>query len=177
MIAHVIPFLKEEEEEEGETADGFKGDTATRKYTHEDYVAGAEECLLIEEEMAELEDADPDYLDQLEREALAEDPELVAEIVTDVLKQDETLLKEIASSLEKDAPEAVKDADGMLEDGQKLENRPDVVGFIVAKLLGDEENFGLLDKFDEALSEHFFDDEFYDDYGEEEVGIGGGEEL
>ena len=179
MVGHVLPFLSNE----GDDGDPNKGDdnninkdavTHKTSFTHEEFVKGAEECLLIEEEMAELEEHDPEYLEQLEREALAEDPEIVAEIIEDVLKQDNTLLVEIAAKLMKDTPDVVKEMEGMLGEDEKLETRPDVVGFIVAKLLSDEENLGLLDEFDEALSEHFFDD---DDEWDDGENIGGGDEL
>lgn len=97
IIEHVLPYVLEEEEsgddnnnDESESSSGKKDDTITKAYTHEDYILGAEECLNIEAEMIELEDTDPEYLDQLERETLAEDPEIVAEIISDVLKQDES---------------------------------------------------------------------------------------
>lgn len=176
MVGHVLPFLSNEGDDPNQGDDNnINKDAITHKtsFTHEEFVKGAEECLLIEEEMAELEEHDPEYLEQLEREALAEDPEIVAEIIEDVLKQDNTLLVEIAAKLMKDTPDVVKELEGMLGEDEKLETRPDVVGFIVAKLLSDEENLGLLDEFDEALSEHFFDDDEWDD-GED---IGGGDEL
>ena len=180
-MLHVIPYLKEEEEEEM-NADGWKGDgddeddATTKKYTHQDFVEGALECLQIEEEMAELEEDDPEYLAQLEREALADEPELVAEIVADVLKQDEALLKDISSELERhhSDSEAVKEAEGMLGKGETLEHRPDLLGSIIARLLGDDQNLEFLEKFDEALSEHFFVE---DDWNYEENDIGGGDEL
>jgi len=173
MVSHVLPFLLEEELEE-EKSGGDEGDATTKTYTHEEFVQGAEECLLIEDEMNQLEKDDPDYLAQLEREALEDDPEAVAEIVADILKQDDVLLKSIAAKLEKDAPEVVKEMEGMLGEGEKLEARPDVVGFIVAKMLSEETNLDILDELDEALSQFFIDDE----WGDEEVGdVGGGDEL
>lgn len=171
MVEHVLPYLLDEDEEKPN--EGEEGNAASKTYTHEDYVRGAEECLLIEEEMIQMEEDDPDYLAQLEREALAEDPELVAGIISDVLKQDDKLLKEITSKLLKDTPDVVKEMEGMLGEGEELESRPDVVGFIIAKLLSDEENLELLDEFDEALSDHFYAQE----WGEDESDVGGGDEL
>lgn len=177
MTTHVLPYLLEEEGED-KIGDSYVEDAPTKTYTHEEYVLGADECLLIEDEMHQLEEDDPEYLAQLEREALAEDPEVVAEIVADVLKQDEKLLKEISAKLLEDSPEVVKEMEGMLGEGEKLESRPDVVGFIVAKLLGEENNLDLLDNFDEALAEHYFGDyDIDEDWGDEETDVGDGDEL
>lgn len=174
MVSHVLPFLLEEEDGD-EKSDGDEGDATTKAYTHEQFVQGAEECLMIEDEMTQLEEDDPEYLAQLERDALAEDPEAVAEIVADVLKQDDKLLKDIAAKLEKDTPEVVKEMEGMLGEGEKLENRPDVVGFIIAKLLSEDKNLDILDELDEALG-HFFQED-WDDYEEDVADVGGGDEL
>jgi hypothetical protein len=175
MTSHVLPYLLDEEEsKEGTSGEG--GESASTTYTHEDFVRGAEECLLIEDEMNRLENEDPDYLAQLEREALVDDPDIVAEIVADVLKQDNILLKEIATKLMSDVPELVNDMNSMLGEGEKLENRPDIVGLIVAQLLSDDQNLDILDEFDEALSERYFRE---DDLGEdpESIDLMGNDEL
>lgn len=169
LETHVLPFLFDELGE-GDEQTIEEGDKPARTYTHDDFVKGAEECLMIEEEMDQLEESDPEYLAQLEREALHDDPEMVAEILADVLKQDETLLKDIANKLLADAPETVKEMEGMLGEGEKLEDRADVVGFIVAKLLAEDENLHLIDELDEALSQHLYD------WADDED-IGDGDEL
>ena len=48
MEGHVLPALigVEEDEEAG------VGETVDREFTHDDYVRGAEECLLIEDEVS-----------------------------------------------------------------------------------------------------------------------------
>jgi len=180
IVEHVLPYVLEEEESDDDNADenssSNKDDTTiTKTYTHEEYVLGAEECLNIEAEMIELEESDPNYLDQLERESLAEDPEIVAEIISDVLRQDEKLLKDIAEKLLKDAPDVVKEMEGMLGD-EKLNTRPDVVGFVIATLLSvpDQDNaISILDEFDNALAKLFDGtEEIYD-----ETQIGNGDEL
>ena len=176
MVSHVLPYLLDEEESEGNEPDDGGGDALPKIYTHEDFVRGAEECLLIEDEMNRLEKDDPEYLAQLEREALEEDPDIVAEIVADVLKQDETLLKEIATKLLSDVPELVTEMNIMLVEGEQLEDRPDIVGLIVAQLLSDEQNLDILDVFDESLSDHYFHDEKGED-GEESIGTMGNDEL
>lgn len=175
-----MPYVLEEEEsgdgnnnaDENSSSSNKDDTTITKAYKHEDYVLGAEECLNIEAEMIALEETDPDYLDQLERESLAEDPEIVAEIIADVLQQDEKLLKDIAEKLMKDAPDVVKEMEGMLGD-EKLNTRPDVVGFVIATLLSDPEqdNISILDEFDSALAELFDEtEEMYDE-------VGNGDEL
>jgi len=75
-----------------------------------------------------------------------------------VLKQDDMLLREIANKLETD--EASKHAVLQLADllgGEKLENRADAVGFLLAELLQD--NPDILDEFDEAISAMLDDDQ------------------
>lgn len=173
----MLPFLYDEEIEEEEdeysaatyVPDKHDNEKPKKVRTHEDYVKGAEECLLIEEEMDQLEEDDPDYLEELEREALLNDPEMVAEVLADVLKQDNALLTEIASKLTVDAPDTVKEMEGMLGEGEALHERPDVVGFIIAKMLAEEQDLGILDELDHALATHFHA------WGDES--IGGGDEL
>lgn len=170
MLSHVLPYLLDGEETEGNEPREEEGAALVpQAYTHKDFVQGAEECLLIEDEMNRLEKDDPEFLAQLEREALMDDPDLVAEIVADVLKQDATLLNEIASKLMSDVPELVKEMNGILGEGEKLVNRPDVVGLIVAQLLSDEQNLDILDEFDGALSDHYFRE---DDWDEDPESIG-----
>ena len=76
---------------------------------------------------------------------------LSPQVITDVLKQDSMLLREIANKLETD--EASKQAVSQVADllgGEQLENRADVVGFLLAELLQD--NPYILDEFDEAIA-------------------------
>ena len=150
MDSHVLPFLSEDEDDP--TIAGRESSSTTRTHAHADYVRAAEECLLIEDEMERLEVDDPEYLSELEREVLRDDPTIVAEIIENVLEEDEELLRGIASKLIEDAPEIVREMEGMLGEGERLEGRPDVVAFIVARLLSDDQNLDLLDEFDAALS-------------------------
>ena len=199
-MEHVLPYVLEDDEEESgddnaddNSSSSNKDDTTiTKTYTHEEYVLGAEECLNIEAEMIALEESDPEYLDQLERESLAEDPEIVAEIISDVLKQDEQLLNDIAEKLMKDAPDVVKEMEGMLGD-EKLNTRPDVVGFVIAAFLSDPDQdnaMSILDEFDNALADLFDENDAHqsstlmhrrlNDVPEEiydETQIGNGDEL
>jgi hypothetical protein len=88
----------------------------------------------------------------LEREALKDDPTMVAEIIANVLGDDDVLLTNIISKLRTDAPDVVRDMEGMLLEGEPLGSRPDVVAIIIARLLSDEQNLDLLDEIDDALS-------------------------
>mmetsp|Transcript_10025 Transcript_10025/g.18020 ORF Transcript_10025/g.18020 Transcript_10025/m.18020 type:complete len:241 (+) Transcript_10025:284-1006(+) len=182
MTDHVLPYLYEDEEEDKPDGDETDADATTktttpRTYTHDDYVQGAEECLMIEEEMTQMELDDPDYLTQLERDALIEDPEIVAEVIADVLSQSESseLLKEIASTLMKEAAVAVHNVEGMLEEGEALEERPDVVGYIIAKLLSEDDNLDILGELDDALAK-LVEDWHEEEHYEEWQGLGGGED-
>mmetsp|Transcript_14418 Transcript_14418/g.33533 ORF Transcript_14418/g.33533 Transcript_14418/m.33533 type:complete len:212 (+) Transcript_14418:90-725(+) len=145
MEEHVLPFLFEDDENSGDP----------RSYSHEEYVRGAEECLLVENELSQLGE---DELDSLEMEALEDDPELLAQVITDVLKQDDMLLREIAYKLETDgaSKQAVLQVADLLS-GEQLENRADVVGFLLAELLQDNPN--ILDEFDEAIAALLDDDQ------------------
>ena len=80
-------------------------------------------------------------------------------------------MKDIAEKLMKDAPDVVKEMEGMLGD-EKLNTRPDVVGFVIATLLSDPEqdNISILDEFDNALADLF--DESEEIYDEERIGNG-----
>eukprot|EP00956_Cyclotella_meneghiniana_P005064 scaffold6277_cov54-Cyclotella_meneghiniana.AAC.3 len=145
LEGHVLPALVTEIDE-GEN-EGV-GDSKNRDFTHHDYVRGAEECLMIEDEMIRLQDEDPDLIRQLEREALEEDPDTFADMITQIISNDKVLLKEITEKLAEDE-ELMADAKEMLEMGETLETRPDVIGFLFAKYLAEDPS--LLDEFDELF--------------------------
>lgn len=181
MIEHVLPTIVDDEAEDTPNKeDGSSGDV--KKYTHEQYARGAEECLLVEAEMDRLAKEDPEALDQLEREALEDDPALLAEIISDVLSQDKQLLKDVATKIKNadDKAEIVKDiTEEMLNDGEQLEDRPDILGYLVATIIIDDPEF--LDEFDEQLAEGgWYDEEDWEEeYDEENIGdnLGGSDEL
>jgi hypothetical protein len=179
MIEHVLPTIVDEAEDTPNKEDGSGGDV--KKYTHEQYARGAEECLLVEAEMDRLAKEDPEALDQMEREALEDDPALLAEIISDVLSQDKQLLKDVATKIKKadDKAEIVKDiTEEMLNEGEQLEDRPDILGYLVATIIIDDPEF--LDEFDEQLAEGgWYDEEDWEEYEEDNYGdnLGGGDEL
>merc|ERR1712008_109985 len=146
-----------------------------------DFVRGAEECL---EEEADL------ILTQPERKLLAGEPEAVIAAVTDALDEDEEWSKEIASKLAIAMPGAVEEAKDLLEAGEKLEDRSDVIGRIVTRLLSGEENtfflgdihYVLQELVDELVGVHDEDgdddeeddgDDEEDDGDDDEYGAGG----
>lgn len=94
-----------------------------------------------------LQDENPDYLQQLEREALLEDPEIFAEMITQIISNDDALLEEITTKLAGDR-ELMADANELLEEGETLSDRPEVIGVLLAKYLSEDPS--LLDEF-EAL--------------------------
>lgn len=67
-------------------------------------------------------------------------------MITQLLSQDETMLKEITTKLAQDNQELMHDAKELLLEGETLEDRPDVLGILLAKYLSEDP--GLLDEFD-----------------------------
>lgn len=166
MVEHVLPAIVEDDDD---NADDEKKKVV---YTHEQYAMGAEECLLVEAEMERLAKEDPEALDRLEREALEDDPDILAEIISDVLQQDAKLLHDVVAKIKgaEEKAEIVKDiTEGMLSEGEKLEDRPDVLGYLVATIMIEDPSF--LDEFDAQLAEGFdFDSEDWEEYDQEEEG-------
>eukprot|EP00573_Skeletonema_grethae_P010476 CAMPEP_0201698114 /NCGR_PEP_ID=MMETSP0578-20130828/17248_1 /ASSEMBLY_ACC=CAM_ASM_000663 /TAXON_ID=267565 /ORGANISM="Skeletonema grethea, Strain CCMP 1804" /LENGTH=230 /DNA_ID=CAMNT_0048184557 /DNA_START=12 /DNA_END=704 /DNA_ORIENTATION=- len=176
MIEHVLPTIVDDDDEDNNNNNSNgAGEEGTKVYTHEQYAMGAEECIMVEAEMERLAVEDPEELERMEREAMAEDPDILAEIIADVLEQDEKLLTDVASKI-KDATihaDIVKDiVEGMLNEGEKLEDRPDVLGYLVATIMVEDPDF--LDEFDDQLAEEFF---HYDSEDWEESDETMGDEL
>ncbi|KAL7482954.1 hypothetical protein ACHAW6_008605 [Cyclotella cf. meneghiniana] len=165
LKSHVLPTLLGMDED-GEVG---VGEVKERAYTHEDYVRGAEECLMIEDEVNRLEDEDPEFLEQLEREALLEDPDMFAEMISQIISKDESLLKEITAKLAEDN-DIMTEIRSMLEENEKLEERPDVLGRLLAKYLSEDPS--LLDEFDELfeLVEEAVNGDDEENFGTEEEG-------
>uniref|UniRef100_A0A7S0THR7 Uncharacterized protein n=1 Tax=Skeletonema marinoi TaxID=267567 RepID=A0A7S0THR7_9STRA len=160
MVEHVLPTLIDDDDSSGEK----------KVYTHEQYAMGAEECIMVEAEMERLAMEDPEELERMEREAMAEDPDILAEIISDVLQQDAQLLKDVATKIKDAADHAdiVKDiTEGMLSEGETLEDRPDVLGYLVATIMVEDPSF--LDEFDAQLAEEFYGEDYdSEDYWDEE---------
>ena len=177
MVDHVLPAIVDEDDDNPAIVD-----EATKKvYTHEQYALGAEECLMVEAEMERLAKEDPEALDRMEREALEDDPDILAEIISDVLQQDVQLLNEVAAKIKAadDKAEIVKDiTEGMLSEGETLEDRPDVLGYLVATIMVEDPSF--LDEFDSQLAEGIDEQEivYWDEMNQdEENGDNMGDEL
>ena len=109
-----------------------------------------------------LQDEDPNYLEELEREALLEDPEIFAEMITHIISKDEDLLKEIVAKLSEDK-ELMADASDLLADGETLENKPEVVGILLAKYLSEDPS--LLDEFEKLFDIEVVDEDNMDTDG------------
>ena len=169
MEEHVLPTIIDDD------------DMGEKKaYTHEHYALGAEECIMVEAEMERLVEEDPEELERMEREAMAEDPDILAEIIADVLQQDAKLLKDVAAKIKDavDHADIVKDiTENMLNEGDKLEDRPDILGYLVASIMVEDPEF--LDEFDAQLSEDLFEEgfDYEDDFDESESSEIMGDEL
>ena len=169
MEEHVLPTIIDDD------------DMGEKKaYTHEHYALGAEECIMVEAEMERLAEEDPEELERMEREAMAEDPDILAEIIADVLQQDAKLLKDVAAKIKDavDHADIVKDiTENMLNEGDKLEDRPDILGYLVASIMVEDPEF--LDEFDAQLSEEFFEEgfDYEDEFDESESAEIMGDEL
>lgn len=169
MEEHVLPTIIDDD------------DMGEKKaYTHEHYALGAEECIMVEAEMERLAEEDPEELERMEREAMAEDPDILAEIIADVLQQDAKLLKDVAAKIKDavDHADIVKDiTENMLNEGDKLEDRPDILGYLVASIMVEDPEF--LDEFDAQLSEEFFEEgfDYEDEFDERESAEIMGDEL
>ena len=134
---NVLPYLLESDE------DAEEGN-AERAYTHSDFVKAAEECLSMSMDL----EMDGQWYNRYD---MQQDPEMM---ITDILIQDEDLLKEIVAKLSKakgrpEILEEIKSNGIMIEEGEGLEDRPDIIGFYLASMLsGDPSQFASL------LSEH-----------------------
>eukprot|EP00574_Skeletonema_japonicum_P010707 CAMPEP_0201718044 /NCGR_PEP_ID=MMETSP0593-20130828/3630_1 /ASSEMBLY_ACC=CAM_ASM_000672 /TAXON_ID=267983 /ORGANISM="Skeletonema japonicum, Strain CCMP2506" /LENGTH=227 /DNA_ID=CAMNT_0048208223 /DNA_START=20 /DNA_END=703 /DNA_ORIENTATION=+ len=173
MVEHVLPTIVDDEDDKNTNGEG-----GTKEYTHEQYAMGAEECIMVEAEMERLAVEDPAELERMEREAMAEDPDILAEIIADVLEQDVQLLTDVATKIRDatDHADIVKDiVEGMLSEGEKLEDRPDVLGYLVATIVIEDPDF--LDEFDDQLAEEFFEYEVFDSEDWEESDETMGDEL
>ena len=123
--ANVLSYLLESDED---NTNAEEGDDGERKYSHTDFVKAAEECLSIENEMDQ---------QQPERNIAQQDIEI---LITDILIQDEQLLKEIVAKLSKERPATLEEikSNGIMEEGEGLEDRPDIVGFYLAYILSED---------------------------------------
>lgn len=124
--------------------------------------------------MNRLQDDDPDYLQELEREALLEDPEIFAEMITQIISKDEALLKDIVAKLSEDK-ELMSEASELLPEGETLQSKPELVGILLAKYLSEDPS--LMDEFDKLFDVGEVDEDDMDTYEASSQSINKKDEL
>lgn len=111
------------------------------KLEHEDYIKAAYVCMRIEEDLAKMIEEDPDQLLRMEQEMMQEDPEMMIEVITDVLVQSPELMDELIEDLLKEDPDLMLELTNQLEEGERLQDRPDVMAGLVAYMLQSNDDF------------------------------------
>mmetsp|Transcript_28053 Transcript_28053/g.39511 ORF Transcript_28053/g.39511 Transcript_28053/m.39511 type:complete len:237 (+) Transcript_28053:157-867(+) len=146
-----------DEDEDGENdaaaAKKKEEDNETKEWTHKDYVAGAYECLLIEQEFNDSEAHAPDIDDILE-----EDPQFLNNLIAQLMETDPEIIDEVEVEMKRDHPEFWDDLDGDMKEGETLKDRPDILSQILLQSLRD----------DPEILYQLFDEE---DYDEEEMEV------
>mmetsp|Transcript_5044 Transcript_5044/g.6661 ORF Transcript_5044/g.6661 Transcript_5044/m.6661 type:complete len:235 (-) Transcript_5044:168-872(-) len=142
-----------DEHEDGETdaaaaAKKEEKDNETKEWTHKDYVAGAYECLLIEQEFNDNE-ADAPNIDDI----LEEDPEFLNNLIAQLMEHDPEIIDEVEMEMKRDHPEFWDDLDGNMKEGETLKDRPDMLSQILLQSLRD----------DPEILYQLFDDEEYEE--------------
>lgn len=154
MEENILSYLLEEEDEGEASADQEKAAAnPDKEYTRENYVAGAYECLLIEQEMYEMEDEGMNPED-----FLAEDPEFLADIVKQMIEADPNIIKEVEEELKQEEPEFWNELSKKLKEGETLKDRPDLMAELLLHAVSEEP----------SLFEEMFSDEGDDEEGDEE---------
>ena len=117
----------------------------------EEYVWAAHECLLIEDEVDEMEDEDPEGLEALEMAMLEDDPALLAEVITDVLESNPTLLQDLEEELKREDPEHYQGMIEELAEGESLIDRPELVADLISLMLAENPDRALIDEIDDHM--------------------------
>lgn len=117
----------------------------------EEYVWAAHECLLIEDEVDEMEDEDPEGLEALEMAMLEDDPALLAEVVKDVLESNPALLRDLEEELKREDPEHYKGMIEELAEGESLIDRPKLVADLISLILAENPDMALIDEIDDHM--------------------------
>ncbi len=159
---HIFPILDAEIGVD-ERAAGGGGER-----TIEEYVWAAHECLLIENEVDEMEDEDPEGLEALERAMLEENPQLLAEIIEEVLESNPQLLHDLEEELKKEDPNHYQGMIEELSEGESLLDKPELIADLVSLMLA--ENPAVIDQIDEDIAyEHIDKDQDKPRTGNEEL--------
>lgn len=142
---HIFPIL---DAEIGGIDDGASSKV---ERSIEEYVWAAHECLLIEDEVDEMEDEDPEGLEALEMAMLEDDPSLLAEVISDVLESNPALLQDLEEELKREDPEHYQGMIEELAEGESLIDRPELVADLIALLLAENSDMALIDEIDDYL--------------------------
>ena len=136
--------------------------------TIEEYVWAAHECLLIENEVDEMEDEDPEGLEALERAMLEEDPQLLAEIIEEVLESNPQLLHDLEEELKREDPAHYQGMIEKLSEGESIMDKPELIADLISLMLA--ENPAVIDQIDEDIAyEHINKDPDKPRTGNEEL--------
>ena len=162
---HIFPIL---DAEIGDIDDDASSSEVERSV--EEYIWAAHECLLIiEDEVDEMEDEDPEGLEALEMAMLEDDPALLAEIISDVLESNPALLQDLEEELKREDPEHYQGMIEELAEGESLIDRPELVADLIALLLAENPDMALIDEIDDYITH---DTDNPDDDSEEAARIG-----
>ena len=143
---HIFPILDAE-------IGGIDDDASSEvERSIEEYVWAAHECLLIEDEVDEMEDEDPEGLEALEMAMLEDDPALLAEVISDVLESNPALLQDLEEELKREDPEHYQGMIEELAEGESLIDRPELVADLIALMLAENPDMALIDAIDGHMS-------------------------
>ena len=151
---HIFPILDAEiggiDDDYDEDDDGDASRPKVER-SREEYIWAAHECLLIENEVDEMEDEDPELLEELEMAMLEEDPALLAEVVKEVLESNPTLLEDLEEELKREDPEQYRAMIEELSEGESLIDRPELVADLISLMLAENPDMALVDEIDDHI--------------------------
>ena len=143
---HIFPIL------DAEIGGDNDASSSEVERSTEEYIWAAHECLLIEDEVDEMEDEDPEGLEALEMAMLEDDPALLAEIISDVLESNPALLQDLEEELKREDPEHYQGMIEELAEGESLIDRPELVADLIALLLAENPDMALIDEIDDHIA-------------------------
>ena len=161
---HIFPIL------DAEIIGGIDDDASSEvERSIEEYVWAAHECLLIEDEVDEMEDEDPEGLEALEMAMLEDDPALLAEVISDVLESNPALLQDLEEELKREDPEHYQGMIEELAEGESLIDRPELVADLIALMLAENPDMALIDEIDDHIGDNPDDSEEAARIGKDEL--------
>ena len=160
---HIFPILDAE-------IGGIDDDASSEvERSIEEYVWAAHECLLIEDEVDEMEDEDPEGLEALEMAMLEDDPALLAEVISDVLESNPALLQDLEDELKREDPDHYQGMIEELAEGESLIDRPELVADLIALMLAENPDMALIDDIDDHIGDNPDDSEEAARIGKDEL--------